>query len=82
MLRNIPYIELAVPTATTVGAGGDAHTAYVIQVTVPRGHDLFAKVSGAATTPPPVVAAVLAEDLRTQRPSPGGPLGYPRPLTR
>ena len=28
MLRNIPYLELAVPSAKTVGLGSDAHTAF------------------------------------------------------
>ena len=47
MLRNIPYIEVAIPTATTVGLGADAHTGYVLQLQVPS--DVFRRGSHKVT---------------------------------
>jgi len=43
MLRNIPYVEVAIPSATTVGLGADAHTGFVLQLQVPS--DVFRRAS-------------------------------------
>ena len=39
MLRNIPYLELALPATTCTGHGSDAHTAFVVQLAVRRDVD-------------------------------------------